>query len=145
MDDERLQDAILFRLQTYARRARSKGLQFDLTAEQFKTLLYSDCHYCGLPAAMGAQTGMRDMHGKSRSNGIDRVDNLLGYTAGNAVPCCISCNNLKADNPLAGFVAYIRRAYEGTKHIQIPEVDPREFIDRGYVRNIGRSKRERQK
>lgn len=28
-------------------------------------------------------------------NGVDRIDNLVGYTDGNCVPCCQSCNIAK--------------------------------------------------
>ena len=45
-------------------------------------------------------------------NGIDRVDNALGYTTGNVVPCCKQCNHAKSDMPYADFMAWIARLTE---------------------------------
>jgi hypothetical protein len=39
------------------------------------------CKYCGLYGAVG----------------LDRVDNNVGYTYDNVVPCCVLCNFIKAD------------------------------------------------
>jgi 5-methylcytosine-specific restriction endonuclease McrA len=30
--------------------------------------------------------------------GIDRVDNSIGYTPDNCVPCCTQCNRIKLDH-----------------------------------------------
>ena len=41
-----------------------------------------DCHYCGF-------------HSNNFLNGIDRMNNLIGYTKENSVACCQVCNRMK--------------------------------------------------
>lgn len=64
---------------TYKGGAVRRGHEFLLPFEQFVQHFKSNCHYCGKPEAMG----------------IDRVDNSLGYTQENSVPCCHFCNRMK--------------------------------------------------
>jgi len=76
----------------YQRRAKEKNLNFVLSKEQFKSLIDSDCYYCGAkPSNSFVQ------HNKSLPvyQGIDRMDNTKGYTPDNVVPCCIVCNKMK--------------------------------------------------
>jgi hypothetical protein len=42
-------------------------------------------------------------------NGIDRIDNSIGYLEPNCSPCCGMCNYAKKHIPLQDFVDYIRR------------------------------------
>lgn len=59
--------------------AKTRGLSFDLTFDEFKTLRKNPCHYCG--GALPETTG-----------GLDRIDNSIGYEHGNVLPCCKDCN-----------------------------------------------------
>ena len=45
-------------------------------------------------------------------NGVDRRNNLLGYTKENCVTCCEICNRAKKDLPLEEFFAWIHRLIE---------------------------------
>jgi hypothetical protein len=62
----------------YKNNAKSRELKFELTKEQFHSLVSTSCHYCGTCQENG--------------NGIDRVDNSKGYTMDNVVSCCSLCN-----------------------------------------------------
>ena len=69
------------RYQTYKSRAKRKGWDFGYTLEDFHNMFdNTTCHYCG---------------DKIVGIGIDRLDNKLGYTKENTVPCCTTCNNMK--------------------------------------------------
>lgn len=59
--------------------AKHSNREFKLTLEQFKKCISKPCHYCGLSCA----------------SGIDRKDNKIGYTLGNVLPCCWTCNRAK--------------------------------------------------
>jgi len=61
---------------------RGKG-DFKLDFETFSELVKSPCHYCK------SQTD-------SETNGIDRVNNDIGYTKENCVPACWKCNRMKS-------------------------------------------------
>ncbi|KKK85990.1 hypothetical protein LCGC14_2767730, partial [marine sediment metagenome] len=65
----------LFR--TYVRRAKNKGLKFNLNFNQFQKLTEQDCHYCGsVPSSV---ISGKTYYGDYTYNGIDRVDNNKGY------------------------------------------------------------------
>jgi len=62
--------------------APKRGLSFNLNFDEFNTLVVSKCYYC-------------DYSKDSETNGIDRVDNSLGYETNNCVSCCKICNRMK--------------------------------------------------
>ena len=86
------------------------SLIWDLTLEQYRSLVTADCHYCGQPPNQKPQ-GSRMPTGTYR-NGIDRVDNDKGYIPDNCVSCCVSCNRAKRALSLAAFVEETSRRYE---------------------------------
>lgn len=67
--------------------AKRRGIEFNLTFEQWHTEVQKTCHYC------------RDLLGKRSETtvGLDRLDNTKGYVAGNVVSACIACNKIKLD------------------------------------------------
>jgi hypothetical protein len=80
------------------RGAAKRGLPFDLTNEQFETLLKRRCYLCGAEP--------------NPLIGVDRIDNTKGYTVENSVSCCWVCNRMKADLSLPTFIAHINRINE---------------------------------
>lgn len=76
--------------------AKYRKLEFSLTREEFRKIHQDTCTYCGtLPA-----------------NGIDRINNKLGYTIENATSCCSLCNYAKRELDVDEFMQWIRRAYK---------------------------------
>lgn len=97
----------------YRNEARKRGLPFELTEAQFLVLAKQSCHYCGVApmqvhAPLNAK-GRPNYHGEFVYNGIDRVDNDLGYFWENCVPCCGVCNEAKRGKPHSQFVAWLAR------------------------------------
>jgi len=88
--------------------ARNRALCFELTLEQFKTLITKPCHYCG-----SEPIGEYKRHDWELLyfNGIDRIDNNKGYTANNVVPCCKHCNRAKRDRTYEDFRDWISQVY----------------------------------
>lgn len=76
--------------------ANTKGIPFDITAD-FKQMVLDPCFYCD------SQCSERSLRG------IDRVDNSIGFTAGNTVPACSCCNHMKCTKKFDEFLADIRR------------------------------------
>ena len=75
--------------------AKSRSIELRMTFEEWQSLIAADrCFYCGgpLPEAGGA---------------LDRLDNRLGYTKDNCVPCCGAglndCNGKKGALEMIGF------------------------------------------
>jgi hypothetical protein len=81
------------------RSAIVRGLDFSLTAEEFSRLTQSSCFYCGDSPAQVKRTVFEEIV----LNGIDRVDNNLGYSKENTVPCCKPCNFMKREMSWSDF------------------------------------------
>lgn len=97
----------------YKNGALRRGLSFELTEEQFKILTKSDCAYCGaVPSMVGGFN--KASFGTYIYNGIDRVDNKLGYTVANSVACCNMCNLAKRTSSQAEFLAWVSRVYKNS-------------------------------
>jgi hypothetical protein len=69
------------RYRDYKKGAKKRGLVFELSIEYFQEHWNDDCYYC------------RD---KVNGAGFDRIDNDIGYTIENSVPCCGMCNRMKS-------------------------------------------------
>ena len=92
----------------YRQRASSRLLPFTLDLEHFRVLTSSPCHYCGAPPSNVEDHA--DLIGSYVYSGIDRVDNLDGYTATNSRPCCYTCNKAKGTMSEGEFLAWLQRA-----------------------------------
>jgi hypothetical protein len=79
------------RYRGYLNRANKKGLEFNLSIEEFDAIIASDCVYCG---------------GYSRIT-IDRKDSRDGYTIENSQPCCFFCNMMKFTHSEDEFIKHI--------------------------------------
>lgn len=93
--------------------ARHRGLDWQITFEEWKILSKLPCHYCGLPPSNHIKGGYGRNGGYTYS-GLDRVDNGVGYVSANVVPCCKLCNQAKSTLSIDDFKAWICRVYEHT-------------------------------
>ena len=66
----------------YVRAASKRGYEMNIDFETFSALVIAPCHYCG-------------HYTDQETNGIDRVDNLQGYSKENCVTACWKCNRIK--------------------------------------------------
>lgn len=78
-------------LNYYKQGAKIRGLSFNLTKKQFEKLILSNCKYCGA----APEKESKSQNGVLIHNGIDRLDNKLGYSEENCVSCCSKCNFFK--------------------------------------------------
>lgn len=95
----------------YRKAAEKRDYCFDLSLNEFIEIVHKSCHYCGdspKPNAIHPR-----LH-KILVNGIDRVDNSIGYTVDNCVPCCSICNKAKASLSLETWMIWIRRVHAHT-------------------------------
>lgn len=67
----------------YRSGAKKRKLSFELSYIEFVDLLEKPCCYCGIIP--------------KPCNGIDRVNNKIGYTKENSAPCCFLCNRAKRE------------------------------------------------
>lgn len=105
--DKRYNPAINRLYGRYYKNCISTGRDFNLSKEDFVSIVTKDCNYCGIPPMQVANSS--DKIVSFLYNGIDRVDSSKGYSLDNCVPCCKICNFAKKDMDLDSFMAWIRR------------------------------------
>ena len=93
----------------YKKDAKKRGYEFNISIDFFKVITQQDCEYCGIsPNNTCLGTGS---FGEYRYNGIDRVDNEIGYLESNVVPCCKDCNIAKRAMTKEQFINWVCRVY----------------------------------
>lgn len=75
----------------YAKQAEKRNITFALSNEEYDELKKQSCYLCGITSSA--------IH----HNGIDRVNNHVGYLKSNCKSCCGRCNTSKADIPIGIF------------------------------------------
>ncbi len=90
----------------YKSNASKRGISFDLTYNQFETLVDGECYFCG---DAGGNTLRKRSYNDYNYTGIDRIDNSVGYLPSNCISCCSWCNRAKNNGTLANFVDKCRK------------------------------------
>lgn len=113
-ENERMADGesafnALFR--DYRRQAARKNRSFELTREQFRSITSLDCFYCGRKPMREYWANSSKFSGPYIYNGIDRLNNGVGYVYDNCVPCCWRCNQNKSDLSIDEFKDWIETVY----------------------------------
>jgi hypothetical protein len=100
--------------QSYKDNAKKRGLSFNITYEQFIFLTSQDCFYCGEPPrqSMVKRSHNFNCNGIYYYNGLDRVDNSIGYEYNNVVPCCKVCNRAKFQMSKQDFISWVFKVYK---------------------------------
>lgn len=104
----------------YVKTAKGRDIAWGLTRDEFRTITSGSCAYCGLPPSQKRLTN-KASNGEYVYNGVDRVDNSLGYYIENVVPCCGMCNMAKSSHPVNVFLEWVERVYEYQHGVNIDE------------------------
>ncbi len=94
----------------YRKEAKSRGLEYDLSKDEFKKITSNKCHYCGSEPSQ-IQKSQSDRSDDYIYNGIDRKDNKIGYNIDNCVPCCYLCNRAKMSLDYHDFLEWVKKVY----------------------------------
>jgi len=94
----------------YKYKAAQRGYEFSLSKDEARLLFESDCFYCGDPPRQ--ISGRPQDNGLYTYNGIDRLNNDLGYIEGNVVPACGMCNFMKLTDSFEEFMSWIKRVHD---------------------------------
>jgi hypothetical protein len=95
---------------SYKSQCKIAKKDFLLSFEEFKELVNSQCFYCGeIPLKI------RFIANKTKQkplNGIDRVNNSIGYVLSNCVSCCTICNFMKKMLTKEDFLNQVDKIYK---------------------------------
>ena len=75
--------------------AKARDIEFTLSKDQFMSIVYTSCSYCG----------------STEKIGVDRIDNTKGYVNGNVTSCCPVCNRMKATHSATDFLSHINKIH----------------------------------
>lgn len=89
--------------------ARNRNLIFELSDDEFRTLTSGDCFYCGIAPSQIITNGKCKPY---VYNGIDRINNSLGYKIENCRSCCGQCNTAKNTLTETEFYQWARRVWD---------------------------------
>jgi 5-methylcytosine-specific restriction endonuclease McrA len=92
----------------YRSGAEGRSLSYELSPATVEKLISANCTYCGIAPSATIRHSRKDAAGMLY-NGIDRVDNSLGYTEENCVTCCGTCNYAKNTLSASDFQTWIDR------------------------------------
>lgn len=97
----------------YKKGAEDRGYLFTLTFEEMESLIYKNCYFCNQsPEEHKGESVYKAHEGTFKRNGIDRLDNTIGYVFSNCVPCCFTCNKMKLDYTKEMFTEKVKQIYE---------------------------------
>lgn len=87
-------------------------MEFNLSEDYFFSLITNNCEYCGSPPSL------ENIHKKHKIflNGVDRINNNLGYINGNVKTCCHICNKAKGGLTLNEFKTWINNLIKYNKN-----------------------------
>lgn len=92
-------------LALYKKHAKRRSREFTLPDEEAVRMFKLPCGYCGAPPDKNSlRSGL-----KIAANGIDRLDNKLGYIPGNVITACTTCNMMKHKMGVKEFLAQVSR------------------------------------
>jgi len=91
--------------------AKTRGYSWALTKDQVKLITHQPCYYCSVKPSQKA-ANQSGHNGTYIYNGLDRLNNELGYVIENVVPCCSACNKAKNTMTQDKFKAWVCRIYE---------------------------------
>lgn len=95
----------------YKHRSKSKNIEFEITKKEFENIIKLKCYYCDSNPKKIFRIIKKDQLNKFYHNGIDRVNNKIGYTTKNSVPCCTICNRAKRDWTKQDFIDSVGKIY----------------------------------
>lgn len=95
----------------YKHNAKKRDLIFKLSEKEFENFIFGNCHYCGAePKLVKFASSSENRRDKEIIyNGIDRINNSVGYVLSNCVTCCSICNTAKSDLSFEEFNDWIKR------------------------------------
>lgn len=96
----------------YKNSAKRRLYCWKLTDEEFFILTKGNCHYCGTLPINNTKKISPNSFGHIEFNGVDRIDNNIGYTIENCVTCCRNCNMAKCNFSYEEFMAWLKRIIE---------------------------------
>ena len=104
---------VKYKYKNYGFGAKKRNLEFILTINEFEKLIFNNCYYCNSkPNNIFKIKFKRNKDAICYYNGIDRIDNKVGYIITNCISCCSICNFMKSKMLQNEFLLHIEKIYK---------------------------------
>lgn len=90
--------------------AKARNIEVSISEEEFFEIASTSCNYCGSEPV--EKKPPKKWQQSVFLNGIDRINNSIGYIAGNICSCCEQCNWAKKDLSLKEWYLWIDKIIE---------------------------------
>lgn len=107
----------------YSNSAQKRKYSFNISKEEFKEITQKKCYLCR--ASPSNNMLNKKENGNYIYNGVDRVNNKIGYEIENCRSCCGVCNYIKKDMNLFQFLDLVERISNkfNDKNIQVRQLE----------------------
>jgi len=109
------QSHLNFLYKNYRKSAKERNHLWSLDISNFSDIITSNCFYCN--ASPKIREGKTQQGKPFPTNGIDRMNNNIGYEISNVVPCCSLCNKMKSSLSKEEFLTQICKIYEQSSKV----------------------------
>jgi hypothetical protein len=116
---------------SYKNRAIRKNIEFFISEEDYEYITSLTCYLCGKES------------NTTHSNGIDRINNELGYINDNVAGCCGECNYMKKNYQYDEFIEKLINIYNNCQN-KLKNENINENNDKIMVKGNKKSKEEKQ-
>lgn len=104
-------------IRTYKWHAKERNLLFELSYDELIILFEGNCFYCDTKPEQ--KILKQRMNGSFIYNGIDRINNELGYIKDNVVSCCKKCNIAKNNYSIEEFLSWLLKVTKNINSIEL--------------------------
>lgn len=114
----------------YKTRAKNKKFDFELSEEKFHEITSGPCYLCGKEESL------------EHKNGLDRVNNSIGYVLENVQSCCGECNFMKRQLSLEKFLEKLNDIFSNTEHSILKDSSPTSTLEIKHIVETAKKSKE---
>ena len=102
-DSDRVKNSLI---REYKSSAKCRELTYSMSDDFLFSLVKNPCYYCNSEPFKPHREDQTFLY-----NGLDRLDNDIGYLESNVVPCCFICNKMKGVLSEGEFMEHLNKIF----------------------------------
>lgn len=102
-DSDRVKNSLI---REYKSSAKCRELTYSMSDDFLFSLVKNPCYYCNSEPFKPHREDNNFLY-----NGLDRIDNNIGYLESNVVPCCFICNKMKGVLNEGEFMEHLNKIF----------------------------------
>lgn len=102
-DSDRVKNSLI---REYKSSAKCRNLTYSMSDDFLFSLVKNPCYYCNSEPFKSHREDQSFLY-----NGLDRLDNNIGYLESNVTPCCFICNKMKGVLSEGEFMEHLNKIF----------------------------------